>query len=93
MSRTKRRRFNEAARTMLPVLLAMKDRIRSRWQKLGYDREDEYAAVLGLNDELLDAVLDDTDLSDARAGAVLGATSAFVDSTYLPDRANDQEDD
>jgi hypothetical protein len=93
MSRAKRRRFNRAARTMLPALLAMKDRIRARWEKIGYDREDEYAAVLKLNDELLNAVLDDTDLPDARAGAVLGAISAFISSTYWRESAHDQEDE
>jgi hypothetical protein len=78
---------------MLPVLVAVKDRVNSRWPKIGYDRQVEFEAVISLTDELLNAILDDTDLSDFRAASLLAAISAFIDSTYLPDRANDQEDD
>jgi hypothetical protein len=84
MSRTKRRRFNKAARTMLPVLVAVKDRVRERWTFVPYDREVEFVAVLGLADELVDAVIDDRDMADARAASLLGAIDAFINSTYLP---------
>ena len=75
---------------MLPVLVAVKDRVRSRWSVLPYHREPEYVAVLGLADELVDAVIDDRDMADARAASLLGAIGAFIDSTYLPEQPDDQ---
>jgi len=77
---------------MLPVLVAVKDRIRARWEKIGYHREAEYIAVLGLADELVDAVLDDTDLTDARASGVLDAITAFIRSTHRPESLADWEE-
>jgi len=77
---------------MLPALLAMKDRVSSRWPKIGYDRQVEFEAVISLTDELLNAILDDTDLSDFRAASLLAAVTAFIDSTYWPEPRTDWEE-
>jgi hypothetical protein len=66
----------------LPVLVAVKDRVRERLPVLPYHREPEYIAILGLADELVDAVIDDHDLGEARAAALLDAIGAFISSTY-----------
>jgi len=87
-----KRKFNIAARTMLPILVAVKDRVRSRWSVLPYHREPEYVAVLGLADELVDAVIDDRDMADARAASLLGAIGAFINSTYLPEQPGPWEE-
>ena len=77
---------------MLPVLVAVKDRVRSRWSVLPYHREPEYLAVLGLADEMVNAVFDDTDLTDARAAGLLGAVFAFIRSTYQTEPPTDWEE-
>jgi len=82
-----------SARNALTALVSAKDRLHERWQKLPYAREAEFQAVLSLVDELIDAVLDDRDLSDSRAKAILSAVDAFRRSTFVPARAHDQEGD
>ena len=82
-----------SARTMLIAIMMIKDRVRARWAKIGYDRQAEFEGVISLVEELLDAILDNADLSDFRSEALLGAVSAFIDSTYWPEHAHDQEDD
>ena len=88
-----RRQFNNAARKMLRVLVRVKDRIRERWCLLPVLRECEAEGVLQLLDELINAIIEDIDVSDARAASMLAAIGIFLDSTHWPEPVSPWEGD
>ena len=77
--------LNKDARAMLPVLVAVKDRVRACGPGLPYHREAELLAILDLADNLINAIIDDQDVPDRLAATWLSCIHLFIASTQWPE--------
>jgi hypothetical protein len=68
------------AQIVLTSLVLCKERIRSRLVTLPVHREPEAEGVLLLCDELINTIVDNADMTDARAAALIDVVDAFLRS-------------